>query len=561
MLDSVRGRRWLIRSPQPLGELEDGRYPRLIARLLAQRGIRAAADAHRFFYNGDAPAEPLLIPGMEAAVARIRAAVQGGERIAVFGDYDVDGVTATAILTEGIAGLGGDVIAHIPDRFADGYGLTRAGIRAVRDRGARLLISVDCGINANDEIDYAAELGLGVVVLDHHQPPDRLPAADAIVDPKIGGGPAEYDGLASCGLAVTTLRALYAAQGRSLDEGRFLDLAALGTVADMVPLLGENRRIVREGLRALARSGRPGVQALCEAAGVEPGKLDTEAIAYRLAPRLNAAGRLENAGLALELLTTDDDGRAAELARVLSELNARRQQMTEEALTLARELAAAECGDAPLIMVGHPRIAQGIVGLVAGKLVEERYRPSIVYERGDDVCRGSVRSIPEIDVVRCLEQGGDLMERWGGHSQAGGFSVKTARVPRLKAVLSEWVGRELAGADLRPALQADAEVPLAEVRAAEIRWLPYFEPCGQENPAPMFVSRRVPVMRSWTVGTDGRHLRLKLRDGVATWDAVAFNLGHALPRPGTRVDVLYSIAPDRRGFGMELQVRDFAPSE
>lgn len=561
MVASVRGRRWLVRDAMPPGDLAGREFPEMIARLLALRGIRDRTEAHAFLYGGPALAQPADLPGMKHAVTRVLGAVDRGERIAVYGDYDVDGITATAILSEGIQRLGGDVITHIPDRFSDGYGLTRAGIRAVRDRGAALVVTVDCGINANPEIEYAAELGLGVIVLDHHAPPAVLPDAEAIVDPKLGGGPPEYDGLASCGLALTVLRALYTTAGLPLEEDRYLDLAALGTVADMVPLLGENRRIVRNGLKALGRSRRPGIAALLRSAGVEPSALDAEAIAFRLAPRLNAAGRLDSALLALDLLTTEDDARAAELASTLNGLNVRRQRMTEEAVTLARGLAAEECAGAPLIMVGHEQIAQGIVGLVAGKLVEELYRPSIVYQRGELLCHGSARSIRELDVVRCLAEGAGLMERWGGHSQAGGFTVRTENLPRLKAALCAWAGRELADVDLRPVFEADLELPLSGLRAAELRWLPYFQPCGQENPAPVFISRRVPVMKSWTMGADGRHLRLKLREGVTTWDAVAWGMGHALPRPGTRVDVLYSLAADRRGFGMELHLKDFAPTD
>lgn len=560
MSQSVRGRRWAVRDPVPLGDLGGGDYPRLIAHLLALRGVRARADARGFFFGGPAPSDPRDLPGVERAVRRILAAIAAQERIAVYGDYDVDGVSATAILSDGVRALGGDVITHIPDRFADGYGLTRAGLRAVRDRGAELVITVDCGINANPEVEYAAEIGLGVVVLDHHAPPPVLPDAEAIVDPKLGDGPPEYDGLASCGLALTVLRALYDAAGSSLDEDQYVGLAALGTVADMVPLVGENRRLVREGLKALERSRRPGIRALIASAGLETERLGAEHIAFRLAPRLNAAGRLAHASLALELLTTDDDARAAGLAQTLNDLNTRRQRMTDEAVELARRLAAAECTGSPLIMVGHERLAQGIVGLVAGKLAEESYRPSIVYEWRADMCRGSVRSIRELDAVRCLAQGGDLLERWGGHSQAGGFTVRTAHLPRLKDQLCAWVGNELAGADLRPTFTADLDVPLSQIRGPEVRWLPYFEPCGQDSPTPVFISRRVPVMKSWTVGADGRHLRLKLREGVATWDAVAFDMGHALPRPGSRVDLLYTLAPDRRGFGMELRLLDFAPA-
>lgn len=571
MSESVRGRRWRVRPEPPAGGLAGsdleraGRgglsLPPLIARLLTLRGVRTEAEARAFLHGDSSAPAPDALPGMDRLLGRLLAAIAGGERIAVYGDYDVDGVTATAILAEGLGDLGADVLTYVPNRFQEGYGLSTAGLRAVRDLGAEVVISVDCGINAVREVEYAAELGLDVVVLDHHAPPPVLPNAAAIVDPKLGDGPPDFAGLASCGLAFTTLRALYAAAGRSLDAERFLDLAALGTVADMVPLMGENRRLVRDGLKVLSRSHRPGVRALLAAAGLGGQTVDAADLAFKLAPRINAAGRLEDAALALELFTTPDERRAEVLAAELSELNACRQRMTDEAVALARRLAAEECAGARLIMVGHAAISQGIVGLVAGKLVEEWYRPSVVYEWRADLCHGSVRGIPEFDVVGCLAQGDALMERWGGHSQAGGFTVRSDRVARLRTIFTEWAEAQLRDADLRPVIEVDLETPLSALRGAEIRWLQYFEPCGQENPTPVFLSRRVAVIDSKQVGADRRHLRLKLRDGAVTWPAVAFDLGHAAPRPGQYLDVVYSLTPDRHGFGMELQVKDFALSQ
>ncbi len=496
---------------------------------------------------------------MDRAVERLLRAIRTGERIAVYGDYDADGVTATAILSEGLRDLGADVITHIPDRFADGYGLTAAGLAAVRERGAALVVSVDCGVSAVEEIARARAAGMGVVVLDHHVPRAAVPLADAIVDPKLDdGAPPELAHLASCGLAYTLLRALYDARGRSLDEDRYVELVALGTVADIVPLAGENRRLVRRGLDALRRSGRPGVLALLESAGVRGTGVSATGIAFRLAPRLNAAGRLDHAALALELLTTADEVRARALAEHLNHLNARRQQMTDEAMQVALELARQDGHGSPLVMVGHPAISRGIVGLVASKLVEELYRPSIVYEAGAEYCTGSVRSIPEVSAVECLAQGADLLERWGGHRQAGGFTVRTDRLPALKLALGTWTAEQLAGVDLRPALVADLETPLAELQGADLQRLPYFEPCGEANPVPTFVSRDVTVVSARTVGSEGQHLRLRLRDGRRVWEAVGFGLARVIPTPGTRIDILYTVAPDRRGDGLELHLRDIA---
>lgn len=558
MSSSVRGKRWLVRWHEASMQPVPG-FPSLTGRLLALRGLRQHEEGRRYLFADGTPADPWALPGMDRAVERLLRAIRAGERIAVYGDYDTDGVTATAILSEGLRDLGADVVTHIPDRFSEGYGLTAAGLEAVRARGATLVVSVDCGVSAADEIAHARAAGMGVVVLDHHVPRAAMPLADAIVDPKLeDGAPPELAHLASCGLAYTALRALYDARGRSLDEDRYVELVALGTVADMVPLTGENRRLVRRGLAALRRSGRPGVHALLESAGLAGAGLSADGIAFRLAPRLNAAGRLDHAALALELLTTADESRARALAEHLNGLNARRQQMTDEAVRVALELARQDGDGSPLVMVGHPQISRGIVGLVASKLVEELYRPSIVYEIGVEHCTGSVRSIPELSAVDCLAQGAELMERWGGHRQAGGFTVRTDHLSTLKAILSTWAAEQLAGADLRPTLLADIETPLAGLQGPDLQHFPYFEPCGEANPLPTFVSRGVAVMHARPVGSDGQHLRLRLRDGQRVWEAVGFGLGGTVPAPGTRIDIIYTVAQDQRRDALELRLADFA---
>lgn len=557
---SIRGKRWLIRWPEA-GLRPVAGFPPVTGRLLALRGVRDESEAHRFLFDSGKPPNPWELPGMDRAVERLLRAIRAGERIAVYGDYDVDGVTATAILSEGLRDLGADVVTHIPDRFSEGYGLTATGLKAVRRLGTSLVVSVDCGVSAVEEIARARADGMGVVVLDHHVPRAALPLADAIVDPKLeDGAPSDLAHLASCGLAYTTLRALYDAYGRSLDEDRYLELVALGTIADIVPLVGENRRLVRRGLAALRRSGRPGVLALLESAGFRGATVGADGVAFRLAPRLNAAGRLVHASLALELLTTTDETRARTLAERLNGLNARRQQMTDAALRMALALAQQDGRDSPLVMVGHEQISRGITGLVASKLVEALHRPSIVYEVGAEYCTGSVRSIPDLSAVECLAQGAELLDRWGGHRQAGGFTVRTDRLPALKAVLSTWVAEQLAGADLRPALVADLETPLAELQGSDLQHLPSFEPCGQDNPPPTFVSRGVPVLSARSMGQEGQHLRLKLSAGRQVWDAVGFDLGHIIPAPGTRVDIVYTVGPDRRGATMELRLLDYALS-
>jgi single-stranded-DNA-specific exonuclease len=342
---------------------------------------------------------------------------------------------------------------------------------------------------------------------------------------------------------------------------------AIGTVADVAPLLGENRRLVKEGLAAIAGAAgrpvgeRPGLRALIDVAGKRPEGIDAEAIGYSLAPRLNAAGRLTHAKLSLGLLLAQDESEAVEIARELNALNQERQRQTEEALALAADLLAAEDPQAPLIFVGHPDISEGIVGLVAGRLAEQHYRPTVVYQVGETESRGSCRSIPEFNIVGALRRQEHLLARYGGHHAAAGFTAANRHLPALKAGLLEQAAAELAGVELLPTLEIDAELPLGSLRGEEIRWLQRFRPFGQANPQPTFLSRQVLVAESRPVGNDGRHLRLKLKDGSVTWPGIAFDLGAHATAPGHRVDVVYSLGADRRGDGaLELRIQDLAPT-
>jgi single-stranded-DNA-specific exonuclease len=362
---------------------------------------------------------------------------------------------------------------------------------------------------------------------------------------------------------------------------------ALGTVVDMAPLLGENRELVRRGLAALARTrhgGRPGLRALMKVAGVDPGRLDTEALSFALGPRLNAAGRIANARLAYDLLVARDEEEAARLAQRLDELNRERQRQTLGALSLARELWDAEDPGSSLVMVGHPALGSGIVGLVAARLAEEFYRPAVVYELGENSSRASARSIPEFDIVGALRTCAPLLRRFGGHRQAAGFTADNQALPAIKERLLKQAARELAPLDLAPTIEVDAPMPLRALRAAEIQGLGLLAPHGIGNPRPTFLSRGVTVLECQAVGSDGQHLRLKLRDGPMVWPAIAFGMGEGLSakggsvpgggdsqqpareagrllEPGSRIDVVYAFSADRRGGdNLELEVLDFLPS-
>jgi single-stranded-DNA-specific exonuclease len=534
-------------------------YPRLIARILTHRGINDAASA-RTFFTGDAAArtDPFLLPDMDAAVHRICAALASGERIAIYGDFDVDGITATAILTEGIRRLGGNVVSFIPNRFGDGYGVSESALERLREQDATLVITVDCGISAHAEIARAKSLGQDLIVLDHHEVGAELPDAVAVVDPKRSSSRYPTRDICSGALAFRLLEALYERCGRSLDSERYLDLVALATVCDMVPLVGENRDLVKAGLRAMARTSRPGLRALLRPRDpndpVEPP--DAETLGYRIGPRINASGRLADAGVALELLTTADGERAEQLAGELFELNRRRQEMLEQALALACGLADQESPGASALVIGHPNISRGIVGLVAARLTELYGKTAFVYEQGVEGCVGSARGIEGFDVVMALDRADDLLLRHGGHKAAGGFALGIAAAPALRERLCEATEEQLRAARPRKEVRIDAAAALPELNRGVLGYMQSFAPCGMGNPAPLIMSTGVDVIARRAVG-QGRHLMLDLRHGPVRWRAFAFGRGASLDEFGNQIDIVYSVEKGNRGFGPRLRLVDW----
>ena len=492
--------------------------------------------------------------------------MRSGERVAVYGDFDVDGVTASALLVEALTGLGAKAFAYIPDRFSEGYGVNNGALDRLRSDGATLVVTADCGTSSVAEIEHARTLGMDTLIVDHHTVPAELPAAVALVNPKRPDSPYAFSELASVGLSYRLMAALHESLGRTWEGERWLDLVALGTVADVAPLRDENRWLVKQGLAALARSERPGLRALMEAAGIEAQHVNAESIAYGLAPRLNAAGRLRHARLALELLLERDEEEAPRRAGELTSLNRERQERTAAAMSLAAELLSEEDGEAPLLFLGHEEIPSGIVGLVAGRLAEDRHRPAVVYERGEETSRASCRSIPEFDITGALRGCSELLERFGGHRAAAGFTARNEKLGPLKEGLLRRAEEELSGVELVATIEIDAALALGGLRGREIRYLSQMAPFGEGNPEPTFLSRDLEVVEATTMGEDGQHLRLKLRDeggtgARVTWPAIAFGLGESEVAEGQRLDVVYSLAADRRNGGaLELRVKDIAPA-
>ncbi|HVP05829.1 MAG TPA: single-stranded-DNA-specific exonuclease RecJ [Dehalococcoidia bacterium] len=563
-MTGLSGRRWQLRGRFPDDSLHDMPAQPLVRHLLWHRGLRDAREAAAFLEARDPGHDLRLLPDAGPAVARLRRAIDAGELITVYGDFDVDGVTASAILIEAIGELGGKVTPYIPDRFGEGYGVNSRAIESLAADGVALIVTADCGTSSVEEIALARSLGADTIIVDHHTVPPELPPAVAIVNPKRRDATYPENELSSGGLALRVMQLLYESEGRELDAGRYLDLAALSTVCDMAPLRGENRWLVREGLRSLARAQRPGLRALFEASSCDPAHVTADTIGYVLGPRLNAAGRLAHARLSLDLLLERSEERARELAIRLCDLNAQRQAATAAAMELAKGLIAALPAGQPLIFIGHEDFPAGIVGLVAGRLMEDRHRPAVVYERGETTSRASCRSIPEFDItgaLRVAQAERPLMVRFGGHRAAAGFTADNGNLDALRDSLLRQAGEALAGVDLTPVIEVDAAIPLRRVNGELVRALTSMAPFGVGNPEPVFLSRGLEIRDVKVMGDDGKHLRLQLRDGRVTWPAVAFGFGESEVECGHRLDVVYTFSADRGGDGaLELRVLDFALS-
>jgi single-stranded-DNA-specific exonuclease len=532
-------------------------FPPIVGTVLAARGIttRAAAD---LFYKPHLQEDydPLLLPGMAEAITRTRRAIRDGELVALFGDFDVDGVTSIAILQLGLRPVGAKTVNYIPDRFREGYGLNLTAVRELRARGCSLLITADCGISSVEEVALANQLGLDVIILDHHTVPDVMPAAVAAVNPKRLDSPYPFTELAAVGVAYRFLQVLYDACGRTLDSSSFIDLVALGTVVDVAPLADENRRIVEEGLGRMRGGLRPGLEALATVAQTRPQDFNAETLGFAIGPRMNAAGRLKHAYLALDLMLAEDPASAKPLAQELDLLNRQRQQQTQDALRLADEIVGP--ANDPLLMIGSPDIGAGIVGLVASRLVEKWNRPAIVFQRGHEESRASCRSIPAFDIVRAIRKEKDLLVRHGGHRAAAGFTVKNDLVNLLRDRLVNTAAETLDADDLRRVIDIDCETPLTALNGLEVKGLMRFEPCGHGNPKPVLLSRGVRLVRPRVVGGEGEHLSMTVKDGPLAWPAIAFRRGaDEVPQ---EADVVYSLTREFGGDQLKLEVLDFAPT-
>jgi len=564
----MNDKRWEIANPiseEIHAALKD--YDPIIRQILFNRGISSSEQAEDFI-NAAAPPEtdPFNLSSMAEAVDRISHAIDKNQSIVIYGDYDVDGVTATALLTHSLQLSGAQVQSYIPDRFEEGYGLNPDAIKTLHDQGVQLVITVDCGIRAVGEIDYANQLGIDVIITDHHRPGEEIPNALAVINPRRQDDPYPDKDLTGVGLAYKLLDALkqqsIKTNSKSIfpDPELYLDFVALGTVADLAPLLGENRALVRGGIKQLRNSTRPGLKALIGVAGQNPSKINSSTIGYVLGPRLNAAGRLDTAQNSLDLLLAENQSKAGLLAQKLESSNRKRQQRTLEQQKKAEEIIKIET-EAPLIIVYGPEFEQGIIGLVASRLTEKYYRPAVVISLGKETSRGSCRSIPEFHITNALEECSEMLVRFGGHSAAAGFTIKNENIFDLSNQLTGIAEKELGTADLQQTIKADIDLQLSDLNFELLEKLEHLQPTGRGNPPAQFASFGVRVLGKKTVGNDKQHLKLILTDGHITYDAIAFRQGYWQDVMPEFINIIYTFELNEYNgrSTLQLNIKDIKP--
>lgn len=545
----------------------------LLAQILVQRGLSDPEAARTFLHSSlrkDLPS-PFLMADMDKAVERLSLALEKGERVCIWGDYDVDGTTGTSALVSFLREIGGSPIYYVPHRIKEGYGLNSEGLERLGLQGVSLVVSVDCGISNTEEVRGARGLGIDMIVVDHHQPPPELPPAVAVLNPHRVDCPFPDKGLSGAGLAfylIIGLRARLRERGKFTTGGgpdirRYLDVITLGTIADMVPLRGVNRALTRRGLMELGQSIRPGILALKEVAGISSGPVSAGQVGFRLGPRINAAGRMDTGLKVVEMLTTESEEKARQIAEELDRNNRERQEM--EARVQAEAMARIE-GD-PLskarksIVIGAEGWHPGVLGIVASRIVERFHRPTVVVGFSQGEGKGSARSIRGLHMVEALRSCADLLEKFGGHEFAGGLSIKQEKLARFSERFEEAASSSLTEEDMVPILEVDAGVDFSDIGLSVARELQQLQPFGVGNPEPILLTRGVKVAerRDFKGGA-----RFKLRQGNRTLDAVCFGSGEDFPiRRGATIDLLYRLGENQWNGTSSAQLRivDARPSE
>ncbi|WP_456443855.1 single-stranded-DNA-specific exonuclease RecJ [Caldithrix abyssi] len=535
--------------------------PPIIARILIQRGIDSPPKVKKFYdMSLENLYDPFLLPGMEEAVDRIIRALREGENILIYGDYDVDGVTSVSILYDGLFYLGGKVSFFIPSRFREGYGVSVEGVKVAKEKGASLIITVDCGITAIDEVEFARELGIDVIICDHHQPSESVPQAISVLNPKLPNSAYPYKELAGCGVAFKVLQAL--SQKLNINPNfpnQYLDLVALGTAADIVQLLDENRIFMYQGLKMINQNPRPGLMALLESSGLLGRPLTVNAIVFVLAPRLNAVGRMSNAKKAVHLLTTRSFQQGRNIARILEYENRTRKDIDEITFEEALELIHDEIDlDSKRVLVlAKENWHTGVIGIVASRIMEKFNRPTILISIQNGVGKGSARSMGNFDIYEGFKKLKHLFINFGGHKFAAGITIDPENIPLLDREINMLSEEELDIDQLIPKLKIDAEITFDQLNAQFFSALSDMAPFGPGNMRPVFVSHDLKTYGPVSV-VGNNHLKAKFKQKSIVLDAIGYNLGHLIDlinRPKGRISCAYVLEENRWNGRTAIQMR------
>ncbi len=559
---------WKINEKPPKEFLEKfPEYSKLTLQLLLDRGLKTQKAIDEFFnpdYDQDLH-DPYLMKGMKKAVERIKKALANKEKITIFGDYDADGVCGTAIMSEGLSIFGAEPDVYIPDRNKEGYGLNLKAVEEAISQKTSLIITVDCGITDFEEVKLANKLGADVIIVDHHEfpvsptgEPERIPPALSIVNPRRSDETYPFRELAASGVAFKVVQALLRDEllRKIIPENRekwLLDLVAIATVADLVPLIGENRTLVKYGLIVLAQTRRFGLQELMKTARIT--NLDAHALGFVLGPRLNAAGRMDHANTAYELLITKSRNKAEDLAQQLNEKNQERQRLTSR---IVEEVEARiKIDKEKLIFDGDANWPIGIVGLIAGRLSDKYCRPAVVYQKMENISKGSARSIDIFNIVEAFSECGELFKEFGGHPGAAGFTISNKNLEKFKEKISEIANKIIKDEDLIPVLNIDLEVEPEDLSFEVYEELQRFAPFGEGNLRPLFLMRDLKISNLRMVGNNSNHLKCYLAGELKGFSAIGFGLGGFCDKikEGDKVDVVFELITDEWNGTRELQLK------
>ena len=535
--------------------------------ILMHRGITTREEADHFIRpTVEDLNDPYLLNNMDKCVTRISTALSNKERIGVFGDFDTDGLTGTAVLTKGLENLGGFVFPYVPHRVKEGHGISDQAIDFFEKRGVTLIITVDCGTTSITEITQASKMGIDTIVTDHHVPTESLPPAVAIVNPSLPDSEYPFPQITGVGTAIKVMEALYFSLNMEIPNFLYA-FCALGTVSDVGLMKGENRYLTQRGIQAIKSENIPGIDALIRVSGLTKNRLSSEDLSFGIIPRINVAGRLQHAELSLDLLLTENESQAASIAEKLNELNKTRQLLTEKAMRQARQQVAKsvrENGNTlpGMIFVGQKSWSPGILGLIASRLVEEFYRPTVAVSGSEEIYRASARSVPHFNMIEAFKKCDDVFEKYGGHSMAAGFTIKGDKLREFRESLSALTERDVTQKSQGSILDIEQEISPSWINQESLSFLTSLEPFGQGNPTPTFLSKGMSIMSAKTVGKDQAHLKLTLEKNDYVYDAIAFRQGQSLGEARGTVDVAYTAGTNywNGKESIQLTIQDFKRS-